>query len=122
VEYRHRYLVDGGVIDFIPIDEAQILGAQWIIASVVEGGSMELPQNVFLSLLQVIDIRGSILAKDAQKKAHFVIKPDVSEIKVADFEKCLQAGEIGLVEGSKRMNDAKKSLIIFSLEKILKKI
>lgn len=122
VEYRHRYLVDGGVVDFIPIDAARILGGQWIIASVAEGGPMELPQNVFLSLLQVIDIRGSLLAKDAQKKAHFVIRPDVGEIKVADFEKCLQAGEIGLIEASRRINDAKESLIVFSIEKILEKI
>ncbi|MFH1620023.1 MAG: patatin-like phospholipase family protein, partial [bacterium] len=37
VEYRHRYLVDGGVIDFIPVDIARELGAQWVLASITAG-------------------------------------------------------------------------------------
>lgn len=34
VQYRHRYLVDGGVVDNIPVDAARALGADWVLASV----------------------------------------------------------------------------------------
>ncbi|MEI7482494.1 MAG: patatin-like phospholipase family protein [Elusimicrobiota bacterium] len=119
LEYRHRYLVDGGVVDFIPIDAARLLGADWVLASVAGGVSNELPENVLTSLLQVIDIRGSMLAANEEKQSDFVIKPEVGKVKMADFEQCQKAGEAGLMEATKRVDSARESYLIFSAPSLL---
>ncbi len=122
VQYRHRYLVDGGVVDFIPIDAAKQLGADWVLASVTGTSSSRLPENVLMSLLQVIDIRGSLLALSAEKGAGFVIKPEVGDISIADFDRCEEAGEAGLVEASRRVDEAREALLIFSAPRLAAKL
>ena len=119
VEYRHRYLVDGGVADFIPVDAARLMGADWVMASVTGGISNEMPENVLTSLLQVIDIRGSMLAASEEKDADFLIKPDVGEVKMADFDHCQEAGKAGLIEAAKRVDSARESYLIFSATRLL---
>lgn len=119
VQYRHRYLVDGGVVDFIPVDAARMLGADWVLASVTAGVSNELPGNVLMSLLQVIDIRGSILVENEEKEADFVIKPDVGFVKMADFEECDTAGAAGLMEAARRIDPARESYLVFSAPRLL---
>ncbi|HBA61899.1 MAG TPA: Patatin [Elusimicrobia bacterium] len=122
VEYRQRYLVDGGVVDFIPVDSARDLGADWVLASVTDRAAERMPENVLMSLLQVIDIRGSLLARSAEKKADFVIKPVVTDISVADFERCGDAGEAGVMEASRRIDAAKEALLIFSGPRLAEKL
>jgi NTE family protein len=122
VEYRQRYLVDGGVVDFIPVDTARQLGADWVLASVTENSPGKMPDTVLMSLLQVIDIRGSLLAGEAEKRADFVLKPEVGDISVADFDRCPEAGEAGLVEASRRMDAAEESYLVFSARRLLEKL
>ncbi len=120
VEYRHRYLVDGGVIDFIPIDASRMLGAEWVLASITEGTfSNTSMDNVLLSLLQVIDIRGSILAKNSKKDADFVIAPEVGDIRMAELPKSSTAGKKGVTAAYSLLDKAKDSLILFSLPKLI---
>lgn len=120
VEYRHRYLVDGGVVDFIPVDVAKMLGADWVLASVTEGDfSRSDVDNVFLSLQQVIDIRGALLAKSSKRMADFVIEPEVGDIKSSELTRSLEAGEEGVVKAYAGLKKAKESLILFSLPWIL---
>lgn len=120
VEYRHRYLVDGGVVDFIPVDAAKSLGADWVLASITEGDfSRSSMDNVFLSLMQVIDIRGALLARNSRKEADFIIEPKVGNILLSELEKSSIAGEKGVTEAFSSLNGAKESLIIFSLPKML---
>ena len=118
-EYRHRYLVDGGVIDFVPVDAARHLGADWVLASVTAGVSDEVPGNVLLSLLKVIDIQGNLLAGINAKKADFVIKPEVGSMKMTDFESCGAAGEAGLIEASRRVDQAREAYLVFSARRLL---
>ncbi|HAT71881.1 MAG TPA: hypothetical protein DCS63_03600 [Elusimicrobia bacterium] len=122
VQYRHRYLVDGGVVDFIPVEAARGLGADWVLASVTGSAPSKMPDSVLMSLLQVIDIRGSLLAREAEKNANFVIKPEVGDISVADFDRCMEAGETGLVEASRRVEAAKQAYLIFSAPRIVEKL
>ncbi len=114
VQYRQRYLVDGGVVDFVPVDAARDLGADWVLASVTDSSPDSMPENVLMSLLRVIDIRGSLLALSAEKKADFVMKPEVGDIALADFDKCAEAGEAGLTEAFRRVNAAKEALLVYS--------
>lgn len=119
VEYRHRYLVDGGVVDFLPVDAARLLGAEWVLASSAENVAGEMPENVLSALLQVIDIRGSILARAEEKEADFLVKSTLQGIKVADFNKCVEAGEAGVAEATRRLNGAKESLLVYSAPRLL---
>jgi NTE family protein len=122
VQYRQRYLVDGGVVDFIPIDAARSLGADWVLASVTESAASKMPDTVLMSLLQVIDIRGSLLARESEKNADYVLKPEVGDISVADFERCTEAGEAGLIEASKRVDAAREAYLIFAAPRIVEKL
>lgn len=122
VHYRHRYLVDGGVVDFIPVGGARQLGADWVLASVTGSSQSKMPDNVLMSLLQVIDIRGSLLSAAAERDASFVIKPDVGDITVADFERCGDAGEAGLVEATRRMDAAREALLIYAAPRLAEKL
>lgn len=119
LEYRHRYLVDGGVVDFLPVDAARQLGAEWVLASSADNVTQEMPENVLSALMQVIDIRGSMLARAEEKEADFLIKSKVQGIKVADFNKCIEAGEAGVAEASLRLGAAKEALLVYSAPRLL---
>lgn len=118
-KYRHRYLVDGGVVDFIPVDAVRTLGADWVLASVTSGSSDELPGNVLESLLRAMDIQGHLLAEKSEKKADFVIRPQVGGIKMTDFEECASAGEAGLTEAARRVDRAREAYLVFSARRML---
>ncbi len=122
VQYRHRRLVDGGVVDFVPIGAARQLGADWVLASVIGNSSGRNPENVLMSLLQVIDIRGSLLSLSAEKEAGFVIKTDVADMTVADFDRCEEAGEAGLVEANRRIDAAREALLIYAAPRLAEKL
>ena len=121
VKYRHRYLVDGGVVDFLPVDVAKLLGAQWILASVTESEPEILPENVLFSLMQVIDIRGSLLSAQAQDEADFVLKPSVGFINASDFDKCVEAGETGLIEANSKLKKLKRKYLTDAVNLIMRK-
>ncbi len=116
LEYRHRYLVDGGVVDYIPVDVARLLGAQWIIASDTENDyTASRPKSVLDSLEQVIDIRGSYLSREQRKQANFLIRPPVGDIGMFDAKRIPEAMERGVIEASRDLDAAEESLILASL-------
>jgi len=106
-------------VDFIPVDAARLLGADWVLASVTAGAANALPGNVLESLLKAIDIQGSLLSGGNEKNADFVIKPAVGEIKMTDFEECAAAGEAGLIEAAGRMDKAREAYLVFSARRLL---
>ncbi len=122
VKYRQRYLVDGGVVDNIPVDAARSLGAEWVLASVAENSSDRMPETVLMTLMQVIDIRGTLLAREAERSADFVIKPAVGGITVADFERCVEAGEAGLTETNRRIDEARGSYLLMAAPRLVEKL
>jgi NTE family protein len=122
VEYRHRYLVDGGVVDYLPIEPVKKLCADWVIASITMGdfASSSL-DNVLEYLLQVMEIRGALLAESSIKQADFVFKPKVQTMSFADFDRSIEAAEQGVEEAHSRINELKEKLIFNSLDAISKK-
>jgi len=116
LEYRHRYLVDGGVVDYIPVDAARLLGAQWTIASVTENDYTAVrPKSVLDSLEQVIDIRGSYLSREQRKQTNYLIEPPVGDIGMFEDRRIPEAMEKGVIAASKRLDGAEKSLILASI-------
>ncbi|MBI4375507.1 MAG: patatin-like phospholipase family protein [Elusimicrobia bacterium] len=121
VEYRHRYLVDGGVVNYIPIDAAKLLGADWVLASVTETDyTYSKPQNVLQSLEQVIDIRGTLLAREQKKSANFLIEPPVGDIGFYDTSRSYEAIAKGVMAAHRRIGAAMEEYILFSLDCLLK--
>jgi NTE family protein len=116
LEYRHRFLVDGGVVDYIPVDVARLLGAQWIIASVTQGDyTAARPKSVLDALEQVFDIRGSYLAREEMRSANFLIQPPVGDIGMFAEKKIPEALEKGVIEATRRLPAAEESLILASI-------
>lgn len=119
LEYRHRFLVDGGVVDYIPVDAARLLGAEWTIASVTETDyTTSRPENVLESLIQVIDIRGSYLSRAQRKQANFLIEPPVGDIGMFEDNRIVEAIDKGVIAASKKINEAKESLILASIPQL----
>ncbi|MEE8425155.1 MAG: patatin-like phospholipase family protein [Elusimicrobiota bacterium] len=122
VQYRHRYLVDGGVVDFIPVDAARLLGAEWIIASVTEADfTKERPTNVLSTMMQIFDIRGSILSRQQREEADIVIEPDVSEIVYYDVSRGDWVMEQGMIAAKASITRAKDALILRTLPGLWKR-
>jgi len=120
VEYRQRYLVDGGVVDYIPVDAARILGAQWVLASVTEPDyTLARPKSALQNLDQVIDIRSSLMADAQEKIANFVIASGSDGIGTFQFDRASEAADTGIVTAHKRIGDAEENLILFALNDIM---
>lgn len=116
-EYRHRYLVDGGVVDYIPIDAVRLLGAEWILASVTETDYRSVrPKTVLDVLEQVIDIRGSFLSHEQRRLANFVIEPPVGDISLKDASRSVEAMSKGVIAANKVIRAAQENYILFSLK------
>lgn len=119
VLYRHRHLVDGGVADYIPVDAARLIGADWIYASVTEPDyTTAKPSNVLESLEQVIDIRGSFLAREQKLRADFVVEPDVGDIGLHETDRSQEAIDKGTIVAKKNLIKAMESLLRFSLPRM----
>lgn len=119
LEYRHRYLVDGGVVDYIPVDAARLLGAEWTIASITENDyTAARPKSVLDSLEQVIDIRGSFLSRAQRKQANFLIEPQVGDIGMFEAARIPEAMEKGVIAAAKKLTAAEQSLILASIPKL----
>ncbi|MDD5655793.1 MAG: patatin-like phospholipase family protein [Elusimicrobia bacterium] len=116
VSYRQRYLVDGGVVDYIPIDAVKLLGADWILASITEGDYRRArPKTVLDVLEQVIDIRGAFLSREQRKQADFIIEPSVGGIGMYDTDRAREAMEQGVIAANKAVKPAMEELLLFAL-------
>jgi len=122
VLYRHRYLVDGGVVDYIPIDAVQLLGADWVLASVTEGDfSRSMPTNMASTLSQIFDIRGALLSRQQRRQAQVLIEPDVGQVDFRDVTRAYEVIEKGMQATTERLPAAEESLILATLPGLMKR-
>ncbi len=126
VEYRHRYLVDGAIVDYVPVDAAKLLGAQWILASVTEDDfTRARPDNVISSMQQVIDIRGAVILDTQKKAANFLIEPTVGNVPSAGGTTLYMTPtpwiiDQGEIMANRLLHQAEQSYILFSMPAIAK--
>lgn len=84
----NKLVVDGGVINSVPVSVAKKLNAGFIIA--VDAGfcvKKEPINNVFQMLMQIIQIAGESLNRYQSVGADFLIKPDLDNIDQTAFER-----------------------------------
>ena len=105
-----RYLVDGGLVDPVPVNLAREMGADFVIAvnvipdvidrshdSVEERIKDAKEPNIIHVLIQSIHIGTYSLVRSSLEKADVVIEPDVVHIGAAEFHharECIKQGEI----------------------------
>lgn len=112
VEYRHRLLLDGGIIDNVPTDVAKLMGADIIIAVDVSAETgIAKTNNSLLILSQVISIRGNFLSREQLKLADIVISPQVKDITVSELNRGGECIDAGMVAGREKIKQIKRTLI-----------
>ncbi len=121
VEYRHRALVDGAIVDYLPVESVKLMGADYIIASVTPlDFYSKTPQSIAAYLLRVGDVRGAAMIEEAAQKANFVLTNRVLDIGTLELDKLHQAGEVGIQEATRNMEALQEDILLFALPYVLK--
>ncbi|QZE15398.1 patatin-like phospholipase family protein [Halosquirtibacter laminarini] len=108
IRYKGRVLVDGGVIDNLPIEEARRMGADIIIA--VNVGYLDYPEegdlnNLVTVLNKVSTLYGRNETFRIKDDADVLIEPKLGEYKVMGFSKASEIIAIGKEAGLSHCED-----------------
>ena len=121
VEYRQRLLVDGGIVDYMPVDLVKKMGADFIVAVyALPSFAGTKPTNIMGYVLRIGDLRGAILTEDSEHQADFVILSRVGEIASSDRTKTNLAIEIGAASAYQALPELKEKLIIKGVNYVFK--
>lgn len=121
VQYRHRELVDGAVVDYLPVESVKSMGADYIIASITPPDFYsDTPKSIAAYLLRVGDVRGAAMIEESAHKANFVITNRVLDVGTLELDKLHKAGEVGLQEANRHMGEMQEDILLFALPYVLK--
>lgn len=122
VQYRHRELVDGAVVDYLPVDSVKQMGADYIIASVTPlDFASKTPSSILGYVNRVSDVRAAAMIEESAKKANFVITNRVLDTGTLELNKLHQAGEVGVKEAFKNLPALQEDILLYALPYIFKK-
>lgn len=122
-KWQDRYLVDGGLVNPVPVSVLKKMGADFIIAVNVipdigdkarqakkgeKKGRKE--PNIFNVLLQSLYISTYIIAKASVKGADIAIHPKTAHISPADFHRAREFIEQGEIAAREAMPEIKRKL------------
>ncbi len=109
-QWQGRYLVDGGLVNPVPVKIVKEMGADFIIAvNVLHHPHVKLLQlhtrgtekpkepNIFNVMMQIVNIPAAHLVKSSLSGADVIIEPDMTDIGFGDFNKageCILRGEL----------------------------
>jgi NTE family protein len=112
VEYRHRLLIDGGLVDNVPTDLAKYMKADIIFAVDIHSDFTKYAaSNILLVLNQAIYIQGSLMSREELKFADLVINPQVGDVNAYDFWRYQECIDSGMMACRKMMPEMKKIII-----------
>ncbi len=107
VPYRHRLLVDGGIVDNVPTDVAKMLGADVIVCVAVPANfSKYNVSNILMTLTQALYIQGEVISQERLKQADVLIAPKVEDVSAMELwrsQECIAAGEVAARESLPRL-------------------
>lgn len=128
VYHNNRFLVDGGIVNPVPVNVAKEMEANMVIAVNVippfppgfkrkkekrgEEEDKKSPPNIISILLNMINIfEEEIIKLRLEKdKPDFLIEPDISNIKPREFFRAKEAIKAGEEETEKIIGDIKKAI------------
>ncbi len=110
VTHMGKLLVDGGVVDNIPISVARRKGADVVVAVDISQnlGNTHIT-NLVDVLLQAINIMFALNVEHARKDADVLIQPKVGDVAMLDFsqkKRCMEAGIAAAREAVPRVRQA----------------
>ena len=125
VEIDDRLLVDGGIVDNLPVDEVRKMGAKFIIAcDVSKRGQMskkpENPVEVLLTSIYIMQARGAYFSAD---DCDCYIRPEISSYSAWGFKDSLAVLEAGKTAAEMILPELLQKLkncSSFSINKLLK--
>ncbi|WP_318463194.1 patatin-like phospholipase family protein [Photobacterium leiognathi] len=118
VHLKGKLLVDGGVVNNMPVNVAQVLGAENIIAvdlrdNLMPSKDLDSALNIVAQLTTYMTNASADEQKGLMKKGDVYLQPDVSFMTAADFDQMTKAYEAG----KKVAEDALPQLLRFQLSK-----
>lgn len=120
VEYAQRYLVDGGLVENIPVSVAKLFNPDIIITVAVSADITKNSfNNVFSTLFQAIYIQGQKTDEMNLSMSDIVIKPKVNDVSAIDLNKSSKCIEAGFLAGKESISKIKETIIKKTYEKNL---
>lgn len=121
VPYRHRLLIDGGVVNNVPTDVARRLGADVVICVYLPADfSRNNVTNVLSTLTQALYIQGQVISEERLKLADLVIRPDVADISASELGRSREAMDAGQRAAEAALPEIKRFLAAKFLERALR--
>ena len=118
VPYRHRLLIDGGVVNNVPTDVARRLGADIVICVYPAADfSRHNVTNVLSTLMQALYIQGQVISEERLKLADLVIRPDVADISASELGRSREAMDAGQRAAEAALPEIKSVLAAKFLER-----
>ncbi|MBI1822357.1 MAG: patatin-like phospholipase family protein [Nitrospirae bacterium] len=118
VFHQNMNLVDGGVIDNVPVDVAREKGADIVIAvNIGKNVASKNVGNIIDITLQAVNIMSYEISKFKMQGADILIEPNVGDVGMMDFgykEFCMRAG---IDAAQKMMPELKKKIDAWMLKK-----
>jgi NTE family protein len=97
VNYQGRLLVDGGVLNNVPVDVARQMGAEVVIAvNLAAGKKAAQVSNIFDAMVQSLYLMAVENAEAKLRQADLVIQPKVSHIALIDFSRKKELLTLGI--------------------------
>lgn len=97
VRHQGKLLVDGGVLNNVPVDVARKMGAQVVIAVDLGGGKKATQvNNIFDAIVQSLQLMAIESTEARLRDADVVIRPQVSDIGPIDFSKKKELLTLGI--------------------------
>ena len=104
VEIEDKLLVDGGIVENVPITPLKEMGADFIIAVDLNAEySHKKPGNIVEVLLNTFDFTLMNATKLQTEEADFLIKPDLSSFSIVDAKQTADLIEKGYQEAKKEL-------------------
>jgi NTE family protein len=117
VEYRQRYLVDGGVVDYMPVDLVRAMGAQWVLSVfALPDYSRTVPSTILGYVVRTSDIRGALITENSEKSADFLLGVRVGDLDFSKPAQNIEAVEIGVRTAYGQLDAIKDNFILFSAD------
>jgi len=96
IERDGAFIVDGGLVNPVPVSTVREMGAEYVIAVNVlphprgrlaqqDTGELSKGLNIFAILMQTVNVSANIIAQLSLEGADLVIEPDVSSASGTDF-------------------------------------
>lgn len=122
VEYRHRYLVDGGLVTNLPTDLLSPMKVQVVVAVDVTSDIAQMkPKSVLDVLNQSIAIQSERLAREESNRAQVVIRPRMGDIGMMDLSRVDESIDAGIYAGRQAVPMLKRLILDRRFDLLLKR-